>query len=155
MPNGEFTMNMVVKVELGKETLPKSSTVPLNCFWNSAASGDSNSAKCTTGDDSHRQTCFVRCRRTTLGCWHKPMVNRSSDILHLLWGRNQEGVKLTSNETVGELTQLLMRIQNSRDEEACAELWRSVYERIVTYARSRVPSGISESQTRKILLRAP
>lgn len=39
---------------------------------------------------------------------------------------------------MGELTQLLLRIQNSRDEEACAQLWQSVYEQIVTYARGRI-----------------
>jgi DNA-directed RNA polymerase specialized sigma24 family protein len=45
---------------------------------------------------------------------------------------------LTASEDAGELTQLLFRIQNSRDEDACARLWQSVYERIVTYARGRI-----------------
>jgi DNA-directed RNA polymerase specialized sigma24 family protein len=53
-------------------------------------------------------------------------------------GSTTGDAELTSNGDVGELTQLLLRIQNSRDEEACAELWRSVYERIVTYASGRV-----------------
>ena len=45
---------------------------------------------------------------------------------------------MTASEDAGELTQLLFRIQNSRDEDACAKLWQSVYERIVTYARGRI-----------------
>jgi DNA-directed RNA polymerase specialized sigma24 family protein len=45
---------------------------------------------------------------------------------------------LNGNTDAGELTQLLIRIQGSRDEEACAKLWESVYERIITYARSRL-----------------
>lgn len=45
---------------------------------------------------------------------------------------------MTASEDAGELTQLLFRIQNSRDEDACARLWQSVYERIVTYARGRI-----------------
>lgn len=45
---------------------------------------------------------------------------------------------MTANEDAGELTQLLHRIQSSRDEEACARLWESLYERIVMYARSRL-----------------
>jgi DNA-directed RNA polymerase specialized sigma24 family protein len=49
-----------------------------------------------------------------------------------------KGDELTANEDASELTQLLFRIQNSRDEEACAKLWQSAYERIVTYARGRI-----------------
>ncbi len=45
---------------------------------------------------------------------------------------------MTASEDAGELTQLLFRIQNSRDEDACARLWQSVYERIVTYTRGRI-----------------
>ena len=53
-------------------------------------------------------------------------------------GLPTKGEELTASVDAGELTQLLFRIQNSRDEDACAKLWQSVYERILTYARGRI-----------------
>ena len=38
----------------------------------------------------------------------------------------------------GELSQLLFRIQNQRDENACEELWNAVFLRVVALARTRI-----------------
>ncbi len=37
-----------------------------------------------------------------------------------------------------KLTQLFLRLQGARDDEACAELWDAVYERVVVLARARI-----------------
>ena len=42
-------------------------------------------------------------------------------------GTKTEVIELATNEDAGELTQLLMRIQTARDEEACTQLWESIH----------------------------
>lgn len=64
--------------------------------------------------------------------------NLKSEDSHVMQKVRAKVTTLDVNADAGELTQLLIRIQSRRDEEACAQLWESVYERIITYARSRL-----------------
>jgi DNA-directed RNA polymerase specialized sigma24 family protein len=45
---------------------------------------------------------------------------------------------LTRSGDPDNLSQLLSRIQSNRDDDACAELWEAVYERVVVLARERI-----------------
>ncbi len=45
-----------------------------------------------------------------------------------------------NEEALAELTALLVRIQNGRDDEACQELWDAVFDRVITVARKRLSS---------------